>query len=104
MAGKTVESVDCERVAQLAEVAHAGKNSGGGGQRQLELFDLGSHLGCENCPGGGAVDRDVVRLVSFEEFFVDSDDIVESSGKGMFGGQAIEYGDHFAASEVGDGN
>ena len=58
----------------------------------------------EDGAGGGSVDGDVCGLVGFEQLFIDSDDVVESGGEGMLGGEAIEDGDDFDLREIGDGD
>src|SRR5579859_3871343 len=102
--GETVEGKESHGIAGLAEVAHTGENSGGTGERQIELLEFYGDFGGENGSRGGAIDGDVVGLVRFKEIFVNGDGIVEAGGKRMFGSQAVENGDDFGTGKIGDGD
>ena len=104
MAGKTVEGIHGPGVAIPGEIAHAGEDAERAGQGKAKLFEADSDFAGEDRAGRGSVDGDVRGLVGLEQLFIDSDDVVESGGEGMLGGEAIEDGDNFDFREVGDGD
>src|SRR5271165_2917779 len=73
VAGKTMERVHGPRVAVPAEVAHAGEDAEGSGQRKAKLLQSDGCFGGEDSSGGGSVEADVLRLVALEQLLVDRD-------------------------------
>ena len=61
-------------------------------------------LGGEDGSGGGSVEGDVGRLVGLEKLAIDGDGVVDSGGKWVLGGEAVEDADDAGVGEVGDGD
>lgn len=70
----------------------------------MQLLQLDGNFSGEDGTSGGAVDSDVARLVGLEEFPVDGHSVVNRSGKGVLGCEAIEDGNDFGAGQIGNGN
>jgi hypothetical protein len=68
------------------------------------LLEAGGGFGGEDSSGGGSVEGDVLRLVGFEQLFVDVYCVVDRGGEGMLGSEAVEDGDDLGLREVGDGD
>ena len=61
-------------------------------------------LGGEDGSGGCAVDGNVVGAIGFENFFVDSDGVIDIGRELVLGREAVENGNDLDLCEVGDGD
>ena len=66
MTREAVESIDGGGVSRLAEITHAGEDTGGGREREIELLELDGDFSGEDGAGRCAVNCDVIRLISLE--------------------------------------
>src|SRR5216684_8668971 len=99
---KTLESEHLPGIADAAEVGKAGKNSERGGKRESELLEADGNFGGQDGSRRRAINSNVVRLVGFQQFSIDRDNIIYSGGERTLRGETIVDGNDFNPGQIRD--
>src|SRR5271155_3694071 len=91
MARESLQRVDRLRVSLLGKAIEGTEDAQGGRHREAECFEFHRDFSREDSSRGSSIENDVGGFVGLQQFPVDRNGVVYSSGKWMLRSQAIEH-------------